>query len=147
MPQCKKPVKKARLMATLQEPVTFDRNGLLGALPRRDRDRLLPSFESVALSPEEILYEPNEPIRHVYFPMSGLISLVLVLKDGSIAEVARVGREGIVGLPAFLGVQTSHTRAFVQVPGEALRLKAQTFVKEARNAGPFTGLLLRYTQT
>ena len=95
---------------------------------------------------EQVLYEPNELLRHVYFPTSGMISLLLVLKDRSVVEVGRVGNEGIVGLPIFLGVRTSHTRAFVQIPGEALRMKAHVFRKEARQGGPLASLLLRYTQ-
>jgi CRP-like cAMP-binding protein len=133
-------------MAALQEPRQPGRNRLLAALPRREQDRLLPHLEPVALSFEEALYEPDELIRHVYFPTSGMISLLLALADGSVAEVGRVGNEGVVGLPVFLGVRTSHTRAFVQVPGEALRMKAQVFHRQARQGGPLSSLLLRYTQ-
>jgi len=100
----------------------------------------------VVLGFEEVLYEPDEPIRYVYFPTSGMISLLLVLENGSVAEVSRVGNEGMVGLPVFLGVRTSRTRAFVQVSGEALRMKAQVFSQEARQGGPLSVLLLRYTQ-
>jgi CRP-like cAMP-binding protein len=133
-------------MAALQEPLQPGRNRLLAALPRREQDRLLPHLEPVALSFEETLYEPDELIRHVYFPTSGMISLLLALADDSVAEVGRVGNEGVVGLPVFLGVRTSHTRAFVQVPGEALRIKAQVFHQQARQGGPLSSLLLRYTQ-
>jgi CRP-like cAMP-binding protein len=133
-------------MAALQEPLEPGINRLLAVLPRRDRDRLLPDLKLVALDFEEILYEPNGPIRYVYFPTSGMIALLLVLEDGSVAEVSRVGNEGLVGLPVFLGVRTSHTRAFVQIPGEALRMKAQVFCQQARQGGPLSGLLLRYTQ-
>jgi CRP-like cAMP-binding protein len=133
-------------MAAVQEPFEPGRNKLLAALPRRDQDRLLPHLKSVTLRFEESLYEPEAPIRHVYFPTSGMISLLLVLEDGSVAEVGRVGSEGMVGLPVFLGVQASHTRAFVQVPGEALRMRAQVFHRQARPGGPLARLLLRYTQ-
>jgi len=132
-------------MAFRKEPLEPG-NKLLAALPRGDRDGLLPHLKPVVLGFEEVLYEPDGPIRYVYFPTSGLISLLLVLEDGSVAEVARVGNEGMVGLPVFLGVRTSHTRAFVQIPGEALRLKAQVFCQKARQGGPLSGLLLRYTQ-
>jgi len=83
-------------------------NRLLAALPRSGRGRLLSHLEPVPLSFEEVLYEPNEPIRHVYFPTRGMISLLLVLSDGSVAEVGRVGNEGMVGLPVFLGMRASH---------------------------------------
>jgi CRP-like cAMP-binding protein len=133
-------------MAVHQAPVTTGRNKLLAALPRREAARLVPYLEPISLDFEETLYEPDGLIRHVYFPMSSVISLLLVLDDGSAAEVGRVGDEGMVGLPVFLGVQRSHTRAFVQIPGEALRMKAQVFRRQAHQGGPLVSLLLRYTQ-
>ncbi len=133
-------------MAARKEPLEPEANKLLAALPRRDRDRLRPYLKPVAIGFEEVLYEPDGPIGHVYFPTSGLISLLLLLEDGSVAEVGRVGNEGMVGLPLFLGVRTSRTRAFVQIPGEALRMRAQVFLQEARQGGPLLDLLLRYTQ-
>lgn len=133
-------------MAAAQESLKPGKNKLLAALPKREQTRLLPHLEPTTLGFEDILYEPDGLIRHVYFPTSGLISLLLVLEDGSVSEVARIGNEGMVGLPIFLGVPTSHTRAFVQIPGEALRMKAQVFRQEARQSGPLAGLLLRYTQ-
>jgi CRP-like cAMP-binding protein len=133
-------------MAARKEPLEPATNKLLAALPGRDRDRLLPHLKPVVLGFEEVLYEPDDLIRYVYFPTGGVISLLLLLEDGSVAEVGRVGHEGMVGLPLFLGVRTSHTRAFVQIPGEALRMRAQVFLQETRHSGPLSGLLLRYTQ-
>jgi CRP-like cAMP-binding protein len=75
-----------------------------------------------------------------------MISLVLALEESLVAQVGRVGNEGMVGLPVFLGVPTSHTKAFVEIPGEALRMKAQVFRQELRRADALSGLLLRYTQ-
>ncbi len=134
-------------MVAPQELFPPARNKLLAAMPRREYERLLPDLKPVTLTFEQILYEADGPMRHVYFPTSGMISLVFVLHDGSEAEVGRVGNEGMVGLPVFLGVRTSHTRALVQIPGEALRMKAAIFQQEARPGGPLTGLLLRYTQS
>src|SRR2546421_8130188 len=114
-------------MPVAQQPFKPVENKLLAALSRRERDRLLPHLERVGLRFEEVLSEPDGPIRHVYFPTSGMISLLVVLDDGLAAQVGRVGNEGMVGLPVFLGVPTSHTRAFVEIPGEALRMKAQVF--------------------
>ena len=104
-------------MTASQEPSQPGKNRLLAALPKRERDRLLPHLESVNLGFEEVLYEPDEPIRHVYFPTSGIVSLLLILEDGLGAEVSRIGNEGLIGLPIFFGVKTSHTRALVQIPG------------------------------
>jgi CRP-like cAMP-binding protein len=133
-------------MPVAQQPFKPVENKLLATLSRRERDRLLPNLEPVSLRFEEILYEPDEPIRHVYFPTSGMISLLVVLEDGLVAQVGRVSNEGMVGLPVYLGVPTSHTRALVELPGEALRMKAQVFRQELRRAAALSGLLLRYTQ-
>ena len=133
-------------MPTQREPLDPAGNKLLAALSGGERDRLLPHLEPVGLRFEEVLYEPDEPIRHVYFPTSGTISLVVVLDHGLVAQVGRVSSEGMVGLPVFLGVPTSHTRAFVEFPGEALRMKARVFRQELAGAGALSGLLLRYTQ-
>lgn len=133
-------------MGALKEPLEPSTNKLLAALPGRERDRLLPHLKPVVLEFEEILYEPDGLIRYVYFPTNSLISLLSVLEGGAVAEVGRVGDEGMVGLPVFLGVPISHTRAFVQIPGEALRMKAQVFRQEVHHGGPLAGLLLRYTQ-
>jgi len=133
-------------MAAPQEPLQPGRNKLLAALPRREAARLMPYLEPIHLDFGETLYEPDGLIRYVYFPTSGLISLLLMLDDGSAAEVGRIGDEGMVGLPVFLGVEQSHTRAFVQIPGEALRMKAQVFQQQARQGGPLVSLLLRHTQ-
>jgi len=121
-------------------------NRLLAALPKKEQDRLLPHLKLVTLGFEEVLFERDELIRHVYFPTDGIISLLLELDDGSTAEIGRVGNEGLLGLPVFLGFETSHTRALVQVAGEALRMDARVFSNEARRAGPLANQLLRYTQ-
>jgi CRP-like cAMP-binding protein len=133
-------------MATHLESLDPTRNKLLAALSRREQTRLLPHMKPVRLQFEEVLYEPDGPIRDIYFPTSGMISLVVALEDGLVAQVGRVGNEGMVGLPVFLGVPISHTRAFVEIPGEALRMKAAVFGRELRRVGPLNDLLLRYTQ-
>jgi CRP-like cAMP-binding protein len=133
-------------MSSEQETLDPAENKLLAALSRRERHNLLPYLEPVSLRSEEVLYEPGGLIRHVYFPTSGMISLVLALEDSLIAQVGRVGNEGMIGLPVFLGVSISHPSAFVEIPGEALRMKAQVFRQELHRAGALSGLLLRYTQ-
>jgi CRP-like cAMP-binding protein len=133
-------------MPARQENLDPAENKLLAAMSRRERDRLLSHLEPVSLRFEEVLYEPGGPIRHVYFPTSAMISLLVVLDGGLVAQVGRVGNEGMVGLPVFLGVPTNHTRAFVEIPGDALRMKASIFRQELRRAGALSDLLLRYTQ-
>jgi CRP-like cAMP-binding protein len=121
-------------------------NRLLAALPREVYERLRPHLETVSLSPEEVIYEPDGPIRHVYFPAGCIVSLVAIMGDGSMFELATVGREGMIGLPLVLETETAPFRSFTQVPGEALRLDADVFQDTIGRSGPLVSLLHRYAQ-
>jgi CRP-like cAMP-binding protein len=122
------------------------KNRLLAALPRDEYHRLLPHLEKVPLPLKDILYEANGSIPHVFFPLSGVVSLVILMESGFTLEVGTIGNEGMVGTPVFLGSESSPTRAISQVPGEALRLETKVFQKEMRRRGPLHGLVQRYTQ-
>jgi CRP-like cAMP-binding protein len=89
---------------------------------------------------------PNEPIEYVYFPNSGIISLVNLTEDGGTVEAATVGNEGMVGLPLLLGTDRMIGQAITQIVGDALRMKADVFKQEVTPASPLYSLLLRYTQ-
>ena len=102
-------------------------NALLAALPREDYERLLPHMETVSLGMRESIYEPHQPMKHVYFPSSGVASLLTIMKNGKAAEVGLIGNEGMAGLPIFLGTDISTGQAFWQVPGEAVRMKTEVF--------------------
>jgi len=105
-------------------------NNLLAALPRKDYQRLLAGAEQVTLDFGDVLYEPEQPIRHVYFPNDSLVSL-LTLADGHLAlEVGMVGREGMLGIPVALGINESPARALVQGTGAALRMTSAHFRSE-----------------
>jgi CRP-like cAMP-binding protein len=118
---------------------------MLAALPRKQYKSLLSGLESVALTFGEILYEPGERIRHVYFPNDSLVSL-LTLVDGHLAlEVGMVGREGMVGVPLSLGADVSPVRALVQGAGAAMRMKAARFSKEIRKSPQLQQEVNRYT--
>ncbi len=121
-------------------------NRLLTALPREEYDRLLPELEKVPLNLKDILYEANGPISCVFFPLSGVVSLVLILESGMAVEVGTIGNEGMVGTPVFLGADRSPARAICRVPGEALRMEAKLFQEEMRRGGPLQGLVQRSTQ-
>lgn len=121
-------------------------NDLLAALPVKERTRLVGHLRPITMEFEQILYEPDESIESVFFPTSGMISLLVVLSDGSATEVSRIGCEGMIGLPVFLGLRTSRTRAMVQVAGEALRMSANVFRREAQLSARFSELIRRYTQ-
>lgn len=122
-------------------------NRLLAALPKDEYRRLLPNLESFPLVFGQAIYEPGDRIRHVYFPSSGIISLLAVVEDRATLEVGMVGREGIIGLPVFLGVKTSRDRAVVQGAGAAMRMEATAFRKECDNGDSLPRLLRRYTHS
>src|SRR5271165_358105 len=132
-------------MARLRRIHVSGENRLLVALPRDEYDRLLPHLEKVSLPLREILYEANGPIAYVFFPLYGVVSLV-ILDGGFTLEVGIIGNEGLVGTPVFLGSDRSPTRAIAQIPGEALRMEATVFQQEMKRGGPFYGLVQRYTQ-
>jgi CRP-like cAMP-binding protein len=121
-------------------------NGILAALPRNQLARLAPSLERVALGAGEVLFDPDQPIKHVYFPDNCLVSIVGIMADGSAVETATVGREGMVGLPVFLGDGRTAMQAFCQVAGDALRMDARQLRQELARGGRLAALLGRYTQ-
>ena len=120
-------------------------NRLLAALPRDEYDWLLTQLQKVSLPLKDILYEANGPIPHVFFPLNGVVSLV-IMEGGFTLELGTIGNEGMVGTPVFLGAESSPTRAISQVPGEALRMETKVFQEEMQLGGPLYGLVQRYTQ-
>jgi CRP-like cAMP-binding protein len=120
------------------------RNHLLAALPREEYGRLLPRLESVSLPFMGVLYEGGEPIRHVYFPDDGLISLLIVMKDETVREIGVVGNEGMLGAALTLGMKTTTTRALVQLPGSAVRMKAGALREELGRGGALQNVLQAY---
>lgn len=121
-------------------------NQLLAALPSDEYARLHPHLETVSLPFKQVLYEPRELIEYVYFPNHGLVSLLTILEDGTAAEVGLVGSEGMIGLPVFLGVDTTPLKAIVQVPGDAMRMQADIFSDFITKGSLLDCLLKRYTQ-
>lgn len=121
-------------------------NRLLAALPAKEYDRLRPELEIVASGFKEVVHEPGGPLSFVYFPVTSVFSLLTIMADGGAVEYATVGREGIVGLPAFLGAEVMPSRAFPQVPGATVRMRAEVFRVVVNDSGPFQRALLRYTQ-
>lgn len=120
-------------------------NQLLAALPPNDYARLRSDLVTVPMKQKQILWEPNQPIEAVYFPVDAVAS-ILALFDGGSVEVGTIGNEGFVGLPVFLGATTSTGRAMVQVAGQGERLEIAVFRREAQREGPLRKLLERYTQ-
>ena len=121
-------------------------NHLLAALPEAEYARLLPWLEFVALPLGWALYESGSKLEHLYFPTSGIVSLLYVMENGASAEIALTGSEGVVGIALFMGGESTPSRAVVQAAGSAYRLKASVVKKEFEHGGPLQVLLLRYTQ-
>ena len=109
-------------------------NSLLAQLPGRNYQRLLPGLEPVILKFGDVLYEPGQKIRHVYFPGNSLVSLLTLVDHRMALEVGMVGREGMVGLPLALGADVSPVRALVQGTGTAMRMTSARFSREFRKS-------------
>ncbi len=127
--------------------VNKPKNRLLAALPAKEYARLLPKLEEFPLIYTETIYEPDDIIRRVYFPESGIISLLSTVGENSLLEVGIVGSEGFVGLPVFLGVKTSNNRALVQGAGVALAMKTADFLAECKSGGALPRILQRHTHS
>lgn len=123
------------------------KNQLLAVLPQEEYERLNAYLETVFLKLKQNLYLPNEPIEYIYFVNSGVASLLNLMEDGTAVEVATIGNEGMVGLPVFLGADRILGQAMVQIPGDALRMKADVFKDKVTPGSPLHDLLQRYTQT
>jgi len=122
-------------------------NRLLAALPHAEYKRLRPALYPVTLTFGEVLYEPGAPIRHVYFPVNCVVSLLATVQGHNPVEVGMVGYEGMVGIPLALGVDVSSTRALVQGTGFAMRMEATRFRKEFPQSLALQQAVHRYTNT
>ena len=120
-------------------------NRLLAALTKNEYRELLPDLEQFPLVFGELIYQRGAVVRHVYFPTSGIVSLLADVDDGGTLEVGIVGREGMAGLSAFMGVKISPNRVLVQGAGSALRMKATTLLSMTNNGGSLSRLLRRYS--
>src|SRR5438046_5527159 len=125
---------------------TPSQNRLLAALPAADFARLQPHLELVSLPLGWAVYEAGGTQGYVYFPIDSIVSLLYVMEDGSSAEIAVSGNEGILGISLFMGGETTTSRAVVQSAGHGYRLSSKLLKEEFQRSGPMLHLLLRYTQ-
>jgi len=119
-------------------------NCLIAALPAKDKQHLIAGCQIIRLDFAEALPEPNETIRHVYFPTDSIISLVSPVGSHASLEVALIGSEGMLGIALALGVDISPLHALVQGEGHALRMKAATFRRELRQSPALKRIMNRY---
>lgn len=132
-------------MTKPKDPRAKIENRLLAALPTKEYKRLAVHLEQVSLPFAEVLYEPGDTIKYVYFPNAGIVSLLSTVEDRSTLEIGVIGNEGIVGISVMLGVKTSPNRALVQGEGSAMRMKAAALRKVMNANGSLQKLLYRST--
>ena len=122
------------------------KNRLLSALPRGDWERVRSRFDEICFSRGDVLVDAGEPFRQLYFPTAGVISIVTVFENGSTAEMAVTGREGMIGVGANLGSRVSLSRQVAQIPGSALVIGYDEFRRLEREVLVFHDVLLAHAQ-
>src|SRR5947208_17053526 len=110
-------------------PSNWPRNRLLTALPSRHLKRLMPELEYIECQREQILIDADGSLDHVFFPDSGVLSVVAVYADGNIIEMATIGREGCTGVQAVFGAKSSSIRVLVQIQGSAAKMSRVAFTR------------------
>ena len=137
---------KRRILSPSNRPPPGNLNLLLAALPASDYQRIAPTLDSVPFKLKDVLHKPGEHIRHLYFPGGGFCSVVTVLEDGGMVEVATIGREGVVGAMTVLNGRPMQSASMVQGETEiCYRMTVDAFRSEMDRRGPFSDLLMGYT--
>ena len=138
--------RRTTLPAHNHSPASAHSNRILAALPPADYTRVVSSLDLVSLKLKEVLQPPGEPLQHVYFPTSGFLSVLTVLSDGRMVEVATIGREGLVGVSAAFNDGPEPSVAMVQAESDACyRMTVAAFRREMDRRGAFQDLVSRYT--
>ena len=121
-------------------------NKLLAALPRADNEALQSHLTVVPLVQGTVLFEADQEVDHVFFPLSGMVSMLAVLKNGNAVETATIGREGVVGAMAGLGLHKSRVRAVIQLASSVARIPSSEFRKATANSPAISNLCIRYNE-
>ena len=124
----------------------LDRNSLLCSIAHVEGELLTPYLEPASLPLGNVIYEPGERVEYCYFPTDSVVSMLYTMEDGSTAEMALVGNDGVTGIAAFLGGGSTCSRAVVAVAGEAFRLPAKRMQQQFERSTLLQQLLLRYVQ-
>jgi CRP-like cAMP-binding protein len=122
----------------------WSRNRLLLALPSRDLKRVMPELEHIRCQRGEVLMDADSSLDHVFFPDSGVVSVVAVYSDGSVIEMATIGREGFTGVKAVFGAKRSSARLLVQIPGSAAKMSRAAFTRAMGSMPSFRNLMYNY---
>lgn len=129
-----------------QARISSSSNHLLDRIPAAEREKIDARLEPVTLVAGQVLYEPGDPMTHVYFPTSGMISLVAVMKDGRTTEAATVGREGAAGMSASGYVDPAFTRHVIQIPAAGYRATAADFEDMIDESVAFCSAVTRWRE-
>lgn len=119
-------------------------NRMLASLPPDDFERLRPHLERVQFPQNKILYDVGDPIKYVYFPVSGVISLLSTTEDGEMVKLAMVGNDGVAGVSVALRVPIAPYQMLVEIPLEALRINAEALKRELLLGGKLQDLMMKY---
>jgi CRP-like cAMP-binding protein len=130
----------------MSDLTAWPRNRLLLALSPGNLKRLMPELEHVPCHANEVLVDADSSLDHVYFPDSGVISIVAVYADGSEIEMATIGREGCTGLQAVFGAKTSSVRLLIQIPGSAAKMPRRAFTRALESMPSFRSLIFTYVE-
>ena len=125
---------------------TWPRNRLLLALPSRNLKRLMPELEHIRCHRGQVLMDADSSLDHVFFPDSGVVSVVAVYADGSVIEMATIGREGCSGVKAILGAKRSSVQLLVQIPGTAAKMSRAAFTRAMQSMPSFRSVMEAYVQ-
>jgi CRP-like cAMP-binding protein len=131
---------------TVNASSTWPRNRLLLALPSRNLKRLMPELEQIRCQRAQVLMDADSSLDHVFFPDSGVVSVVAVYASGSIIEMATIGREGCSGVQAILGAKRSSVRLLVQIPGSAAKMSRVAFTLAMQSMPAFRSVMDAYIQ-
>ena len=124
----------------------WPRNRLLLALPARNLRQLMPELEQIRCQRAQVLMDADSALDHVFFPDSGVVSVVAVYADGSVIEMAAIGREGCTGVQAIFGAKSSSVRLLVQIPGSATKMSRAAFTRAMESMPAFRSLMYAYAQ-
>jgi CRP-like cAMP-binding protein len=119
-------------------------NRLLQRIPASELSQLKPLFKQIRLETGTVLHEPGSPVEHVYFPTSGLVSMLAIMKNGQAIETAVIGREGVVGGEIGAAGTLSAGQAMVQIEGSALRIGAAPVLKVLNGSNGFRSQINRF---
>ena len=121
-------------------------NHLFSCIPNHEWERLLPHIEKVEMPLGMAMIEPDMKLSHAYFPATAIVSILHELENGTSAEVAAVGNEGLVGISIFMGGGTTRSSCMVKSAGYGYRIKAKVLLEEFNYSVELMHLFLRFTQ-